>query len=607
MISPKTLLIAPRLVRAHARFFRRTRSVRPREVFTVGSLSTLAVLSEAGGITMILPILSFVERGRDVEAFARSSGFARWIVDAYAWVGAPVSILTLSAVALLFIVARQAINYLTNIEIERVKWTIGRRLALNFFEAVLGSSAANIRTYKPGEFMTAADYECQAVGAIFRTYGTIWIQLVSFLAYGAVLVATAPMAAGLAVAVILCSVLGLGVLMRVTKQLSVIALQFRHAYANFLNERFRAWKLIKLGNTLKLEAAKADSLQTRIVANQLRQLRVAGTLALIFVPVMSVLLLSLLYLFVEVLHLDVATVVLFILVLVRLTPVSQSLQRQLSLLAQFSPAQERVEAAFARARRHAEKLDVGRPLERLEREIRFDAVSYSYPDREHAALKGVSVAIPALSMTAVVGPSGAGKSTLVDLIPRLIHPERGRITLDDTPIEEFSLGSLRHAIAYVPQEPFLFDASIADNIRYLRPTASLDEIKAAARLANAHDFIEHTPQGYDTPLGDLGAGLSVGQKQRVVLARAFLSGAQILILDEPTSALDYESEAAIQRAIESMVAERKLTVIVIAHRLSTIQNADFVIQLGEGQVVRTGPARSVLPSVGDLNVAEPRR
>ena len=600
MISLGTMLLAPRLMLGHIRFFRKTRSVRPREAGVVAVMSTLAVLSEAGGITMILPILSFVERGRDVAAFASSSTLAARVVDFYTWLGVPISILTLSATALIFIIARQTINYFSSIEIERVKWTIGRRLALIYFGAVLGSSATNIRSYKPGDFITGADYECQAVGAIFRTYGTIWIQIVSFCIYGAVLVVTAPLAAGLAGAVIACSVLGLGVLVRITRHLSVIALDFRRAYTNFLSERFNAWKLIKLGNTLGVETAKAADLQNRIVENQLHQLRVAGKLALIFVPVMSMLLLSLLYLFVEVLHLDVATVVLFILVLIRLTPVSQALQKQMSMLAQFTPAQERVEATFARARQYAEKLDAGRELTGLEREIRFDDVSYSYPDREHAALNNVTVAIPAYSMTAVIGPSGAGKSTFVDLIPRLIVPTHGQISIDNTPIEQFSLGSLRHAIAYVPQEPFLFDATIADNIRYLRPGAAADEIREAARLAHADEFIERTPKGYDTALGDSGAGLSVGQKQRVVLARAFLSGAKILILDEPTSALDYESEAAIQRAVEDLVAQGRITVIVIAHRLSTIRNADFVIELNQGRVARAGPAEVILGAADKL-------
>ena len=594
------MLLTPRLVLDHARFFKQTRSVRRREFITVAVLAVLAVVSEAGGVTMILPILSFVEHSRDVATFAHSSSFAARIVDFYSYVGIPVSIISLSAVVLLFIIARQVINYFANIEMERVKWAIGRRLALRYFEAVLGSSSVNIRTYKSGDFITAVDYECQAVGAIFRTYGTIWMQLISFFTYGAVLVLTAPAAALLAGTVIICSIFGLGVLVRVTKNLSVIALDFRRSYANFLTERFRAWKLIKLGNALTVETAKADDIQSRIVENQLRQLRVAGKLALIFVPVMSALMLSLLYIFIEILHLDVATVVLFILVLIRLTPVSQALQKQASMLAQYSPALERVELAFVRAKQYAEKLDIGRQLPHVEKEIRFEGVYYSYPDREHAALKDISVGIPALRMTAIIGPSGAGKSTFIDLIPRLIVPARGQITLDGTPITEFSLRSLRNAIAYVPQEPFLFDATIADNIRYLRPDASLEEIRASAQMANADDFIERSPKGYDTRLGDLGAGLSVGQKQRIILARAFLSGAQILILDEPTSALDREFEAAIQRAIEGLVAEKRLTVIVIAHRLSTIQNADFVIQLKEGRVFRTGPAQTVLKDQIDI-------
>jgi ABC-type multidrug transport system fused ATPase/permease subunit len=166
--------------------------------------------------------------------------------------------------------------------------------------------------------------------------------------------------------------------------------------------------------------------------------------------------------------------------------------------------------------------------------------------------------------------------------------------LDGMDIKSISLRTLRGAVSYVPQQPFLFDASVADNIRYCCPAASDEDVIEAAQKANAHDFISEMPDGYGTLLGDGGAKLSGGQKQRIVLARAFLTKAQILILDEPTSALDYESEAAIQKVIVDLASQHALTVIVIAHRLSTVRNADFVIHLEGGRVRCSGTAAEVL-------------
>ncbi len=595
----KRVLAAPMRLSTHLRFFRRTKVLRWREAAAVIILATLTVAAEAAGMAMLVPILRFVEHGRDVQSFASGSGLTAVVAGTYRWLGIPISLLSLSITAFLFVLIRQAINYFNSIQIERVKWNIGRRLSVRVFQALLGSQAANLRTYKPGEFTVTVEYECQATAAILRTYGTMWMQLVAFAAYGAVLFWTAPVASLLAGVVIVSAMLGLRFLMRTTKRLSRIAVDYRRAYADFLNERFRAWKLIKLGNALPVEVRKADEMQAKVVSNQIHLLSVSAIIMLVFAPLMTAFLLAVLYVFVEVLALDVATIVLFVLVMVRLMPIAQSLQAQFAAQTNFSPSLERVDATLKQAASRAEAIDAGRQISAVASEIRFDRVTFIYPDRDTPALADLSVSIPAHRMTALIGPSGAGKSTLVDLMPRLIEPLSGKIFIDGTPANEISLRSLRRLIAYVPQEPFLFDASIAENIRYLRPEATAAEVVEAAQLANAASFIERLPRGYDTPAGDAGAKLSGGQKQRIVLARAFVSRAQVLILDEPTSALDYESEAAIQHAIEDMRRLRSLTIIVIAHRLSTIRNADLVVQLREGKLVRVGPAPEILGHIDE--------
>jgi len=580
--------------KAHWRFFRRYRVLRRREALLALFLATITVGAETLGLALLMPLIGFIESGRDVAKFAGSSGFASAVVAVFQFISVPVSFLSLAGVSLAFILVRQILNFHNSLVSERMKWSIGQRLSIRLFDAVLSSTASHIRKFKPGEFTLTADYECQAAASVARIYLGLWTTAVTFIAYGSVLFVIAPIASLVAVALIAIVMGCLSFLMRQTHHLANTGIDIRRLYADFLIERFRAWKLIKLSSTILVETEEARKVAQRIVDNRLRMARVSALLLLAFAPILTALLLSIVYVFVEVLALDIATIALFALVLMRMIPIGQSNQAQIIQLNNFGASLDLIDRSLRSAEVMREPLDRGTDLQRVSREIRFEDVSYSYPENDRSALIDICVAIPACCMTAVIGPSGAGKSTLVDLIPRIIDPTRGRVLIDGVPSTDYSLRALRRLIAYVPQEPFLFAATIADNIRYLRPDASDEDVREAAHLANAAEFIERTPNGYLTELGDSGSRLSGGQKQRIVLARAFLANASVLILDEPTSALDYESEAAIQRSIESMVRRRSLTTIVIAHRLSTVRNADFVIHLKDGRVYRKGTAAEVL-------------
>jgi ATP-binding cassette subfamily B protein/subfamily B ATP-binding cassette protein MsbA len=226
-----------------------------------------------------------------------------------------------------------------------------------------------------------------------------------------------------------------------------------------------------------------------------------------------------------------------------------------------------------------------RAIGRARGEVSIEAVSFGYqPGR--AVLHDVSLSAAPGETVAIVGPTGAGKSTLVSLVPRFFDPWSGRVCLDGTDVRDLRVQSVRAQVAIVLQEPFLFPISVADNIAYGRPGASLGDVEAAARAANAHDFVSRLPEGYDTVVGERGATLSGGERQRLSIARALLKDAPVLILDEPTSALDAETEHLILEALERLMAGR--TTLLIAHRLSTIRDADHIVVLSEGTVVDTG-------------------
>ena len=226
----------------------------------------------------------------------------------------------------------------------------------------------------------------------------------------------------------------------------------------------------------------------------------------------------------------------------------------------------------------------------------YEDVSFHYSDDETTVLSHVSIDIPAGRSVALVGPSGGGKTTICSLLPRFYDVTNGRITIDGHDVRTLTLKSLRGRIGVVQQDVYLFSGSIRDNIAYGKPDASEDEIIAAAKRANIHDFIMELPDQYDTFVGERGARLSGGQKQRISIARVFLKNPPILILDEATSALDNESERWIQHSLEEL--SRNRTTITIAHRLSTIKNADEIIVLTENGIAERGTHETLLDKNG---------
>ncbi len=226
--------------------------------------------------------------------------------------------------------------------------------------------------------------------------------------------------------------------------------------------------------------------------------------------------------------------------------------------------------------------------------IQFENVTFAY--NEKTVLNHINVTIPKGKSVALVGPSGGGKSTLMDLIPRFNEPQQGSVLIDGKDIKTLTAESLRGLMGFVNQESILFNDTIFNNIAFAKPNATPEEVEAAAKIANAHEFIITTENGYQTNIGDRGSKLSGGQKQRICIARAVLSNPPIMLLDEATSALDTESEKLVQDALNNLMKNR--TSLIIAHRLSTIQSADMIIVLDNGQVVEQGSHQELMAKSG---------
>ena len=241
--------------------------------------------------------------------------------------------------------------------------------------------------------------------------------------------------------------------------------------------------------------------------------------------------------------------------------------------------------------------DAGKRPESCEGNISLKGVQFAYPARPDViVLKGIDVDVPAGKTVALVGSSGCGKSTIIQLVERFYDPAQGTVLIDGQDLRELNIGWARSQVGLVSQEPILYVGTVRQNIQYGKPTATQEEVEAAAKEANVHNFIMSLPDGYDTEVGEKGTQLSGGQKQRIAIARALVRNPKILLLDEATSALDSESEKIVQEALDK--ARKGRTTLVIAHRLSTIQDADTILVLDAGVVVEQGTHNDLIARDG---------
>ena len=292
---------------------------------------------------------------------------------------------------------------------------------------------------------------------------------------------------------------------------------------------------------------------------------------------------------------EIALLGTFALVVIRLTPkLSEFNSRRVFVSAEFYNVESVTEFLGKLDKPYLE--NGWRVFTRLSLGIELRNVSFQYPGREDMAVSDLSFAIPIGSTTAIVGESGAGKSTLVDLVLRLYDPHQGTITLDDVDLREFDYQSWRRKVGVVPQDGFLFNASVSENIAFGNLDATERQIEEASRRASAYDFITALPDGFDTSIGESGELLSGGERQRIAIARAIVRDPEILVFDEATSHLDVVSERLIQQAIADLSHDR--TVIIVAHRLSTIRHADNIVVLDGGRLVEQGSHQELMDRLG---------
>ncbi len=562
--------------------------VRLRAVAMVLALSVCVVLFEGIGITMLMPILDFVQADADLTQLSDQSRLWRILISVYSFANLPITLITLSATVLFFTILRQLAGYFQLVEGTKLRHDIGRKMSMQLFERILSSRAEYIQHFNTGSFIYLLGTQVQAANALINSFFNLSMLFMTFLVYGIVILWIAPIASLLAFVASIFALASVNHYVRAGGTISRQIVRAGELWSRFLTERYHAWRLVKLSDTLDRESEQARYWTDRIYMLSVQLARATGRIDLVMTPLAVLVILAGLYFAVTFLSISVPLITLFVVVMMRLMPLAKNFARLRQSIAIQTANLERVTRAMQESE-NAREEDAGwREFTGIKQAITFQNVSFQYAGSAIPALNDCSLTIPAGKMTAITGRSGAGKSTLVDLLPCLLRPTAGTILADDVPIETYTLRSLRRAIAFVPQTPLILDASVLDNVRYLHPAATLEQVRHACQRAYAHEFIEEIAEGYDAMLGENGVRLSGGQRQRLVLARAFLADPSILILDEPTSALDYESERKVQAALDTLTRSGTVTLIVIAHRLSTIRSADHIVVLREGRVIHQG-------------------
>lgn len=568
----------------HWALLKKLRVIKNRQILYIFILGTLTVFFEILGLSMLIPILVFLENGNDMEQFARSSILTEYVILVFSYFGLSVSLLNLSIIAIIATFLRQLNNYFNNVYVEKVKWMVDQRLQYKFFNIIMKSAASYIHNFRIGFLSNITAIEVPQTAAIIRCYGSLWMVIITSFAYISFLFISAPkITLGLIVVSSVIIITSTGFIAK-SKKISQQNLKYRNYYRDFILEKFSAWKLIRLNNNLNNELDNLATIQNNIVNNEIKLARISGMLSLIFIPAATLVLLIALNISVSILEIKLTLLMTFGLAFLRILPITISFQSNINKLVKYFPSAKHLEDVVNKATLHSEDIYKGKQNFTLEKGISFHSVYYSYANRKKVIIKNLSFFIKAGTLFGISGESGAGKSTIVDMLPRIIDPTRGSIKIDNINVKNISLKALRDSIAYLPQEPILFNMSLKNNLIYSKKNITDSKIWEALKMANAYKFVKSLPQKLDTNIGQMGKNLSGGQRQRIVLARAFLQKPRVLILDEPTSALDANTESYIQKILKDFQIKFNSTIILISHKSSTIVKCDDVLYIKEGKL-----------------------
>lgn len=549
-------------------------------------LSFVSGLLEGIGVNAIIPLLAIVTGA----ASGGSDPISKAIEQFFLFIGVDFSIkFILVFVIVLFMLKTVAVLLINYIKV-RITSNYEQEMRATLFRKMLAAEWGFLLKQKVGHFetvlMTNVRFGSEFLGQISESI----IAGVTLLVYSVIALNISPRVTLVALTVGLVLLLVLKPLLQRTRRAAVATSQANKNAAHYINESVSGMKTIKTLGVSGIIAERGARLFRLFRELRVRTMLLKSVGSSLFQPI-SIIFVSIIFaISYKLPGFQFASLVAIIYLIQRIFTYIQQLQGNLHHMTESVPYLENVLEYERDAEVRADHLGGTAPFS-FTQELTFDRVGFSYA-ADTPILHEVSFRLPKGAFYGVVGSSGGGKTTLVDLLLRLFRPTTGTIRLDGVPIAAIDERAWRRKVGYVSQDLFLMNDTIANNIRFYDESITDDELIRVARMAAIYDFIESSPLGFDTPVGERGAELSAGQRQRVVIARALARDPELLILDEATSALDTESEAQIERVIANL--KGRVTVLAIAHRLALIANADTVLVLDKGTVAEQGEPKRLL-------------
>lgn len=555
-------------------------------------INLIGCVFEGFSITMLIPILQSLIFKQ--ENLFRGIPFLNKISFLLKGKNPNEALAALVAFTLAAIVLKNVFSYISMVLVGKLRFGIMRDLRINLLDKILCSGNKYYDSVKSGHLVSIISYETSRVGSFVNALLNSIVVGVKIMVYVAITVFIS-WKASLFIAVSMAIIFPL--IQFIIKRVKILGDESSAAASKFnfiLLEVLSGIRVVKSLGTENYEKERFKKTDDVYINSNYKYEKYNALITPFTETAILVCIVLVFFIFMKFMNLDIAKFIPYAVVYVVLLNRTMNQVNALNVyrgqiannLSSFDLYKDAEDSA------DKEKMESGNKIiEKLASGIEFNGVKFSYIDG-YEVLKNININIPKGKKTAIVGATGSGKSTLVNLIPRFYDVTSGRILVDGIPIKELSLREWRRKIGIVSQDIFIFNSTVMENIRYGNFNTSDEKVRQAAQIANADEFIDELPEGYDTVVGERGVRLSGGQKQRISIARAIINNPEILILDEATSAMDTKTERLIQESIENLAKGR--TVIAIAHRLSTIQSADEIIVLERGAVAERGRHEELL-------------
>ena len=583
--------------------YRKLINLRFHHIIILLMMTIVSTFSEILGLGLFYPIFQYINADGNIDLLIQSSRVWSYILTFISFIGMEISLEILLFFSFSAFIIRQLFMYIKTVYFAVINKKLEMQLSQKLFDNYLDADVEYYDSMPIGLMTNVLTREAVVATSAIMSPIELMTHLVMLIAFLSMLLLVSTEMTILAITVIAIASLLPRAWINQSEKVGKDLVNTNNTLTTFLVERLKSPRLVRLSGTKSGEKNEFNSLVNKQRKNFILATVLTSRTELVLEPVVILLSLIFLYISVTMLNMSVELIGVYLLISMRLIPTTKGTLLLFQSIKSSIGSIEAVKNRFQEMINSSEVDNGNLSLKNEKIEVVFNEVSYKYPSAKKLALKGLSFSILANKMNAIVGSSGGGKSTLIDLIPRLRMPSSGTIILNGSPIESFTILSLRRAIAYVPQNPQIFNGSIKNHIRYGNIHSTDKQVIEAAKLAGANDFINDLPDKYDTLVGEDAINLSGGQRQRLDLARALIQNAPLLILDEPTSNLDADSEQDFNETLVKIRNETNTTIVIISHRLSGISQADQIIVLNNGKIEGIGQHSDLLNSNGWYSTA----